>query len=255
MLNYIGSELTRIYKKKSNYIFYISLLVIFTLSLFFSLSERTADSLAYYGFEVITFSVTIFGTQIYYAVYGDDYTYRTQTLVFSTGLSKLKYLIAKLFVFIIMVGTIYLVMALYYYLIWFLLVGNGPNLADRWVQILVIEAIHRIPTIIGFGLLASILSAFFQSANAGGILYPFLSMGLIARIFELLSHSVDWLAKPFSHLLTMQLYYIPSPELTIEGKMAMLPLSSGIFLAILGYIVVGILLATLALSYKDTKVS
>lgn len=249
MLNYIKSELYRLSHKRSMYVSYGSLFLIVTLILFFTQGQASTFDMSIYGGIMISMSIVFFGTQLYYAVYGDDYTHKTQSLIFSTCLSKGKYILSKLIVYMIMVAIIFGISAIYYYIICVIKVGEAPVFGTPEVNLVVNEAIIRIPALIGFVLVASGVTHFFQSANAGGILLPIMIVGLMNQILLLISNVFSWLEKPLEYLLSSQI--ITQTGKTIDG----LEFDKVIYLVIIVYIISGLAISLFSLKTKDTQIN
>lgn len=249
MFNYIQNELTRLLKKKSSYLFYAFFLVGATIILFLNEADTNATSMAFVGMVLVSISAMIFSTKIFYSVYGDDLTHKTLSLVFSTGLSKLKFVISKLIVYIIALLGVYLVFGIYYYIVWMILVGQPPVIGSTPVNMLLTMTLGTILVSIGFASIASIVSYFFQNANGGGILIPLMTMGLTSQIVSLLTMAFNWLQEPSKYLLSNQM------NLMNQELQNGMPIRNTLYIVVGVYIILGIVLSTLALESKDTQIN
>lgn len=249
MFNYIASELKRLLKKRSSYFFYGIFLVLFTIILFVNQNQSSSSSMSMMGMVLVMMSSIIFGSKIFYSVFGDDLQHKTLSLVFSTGLSRFKYVLSKIIVFILAVLGVYLILTIYYWIIWILQVGSGPNFSHPEVMMLIESTKATLVSLIGFGSIAAMISYMFQNSNAGGILLPFMMMGLTNQILSLLTLAFDWLKEPFNALLSSQLNN--ANTLIQTGQ----KVPSELYLVAIVYVIIGIIVSTIVLTKKDIQIN
>lgn len=249
MLNYIISELQRLLSKKQTYVFYGIFMVAFTLILVLAESEQTAGGMAMMGGALLSISSMVFGTRIFYDVVGDDLQHKTLSLVLTTGLSRLQFVLSKLIVFILATLLLYGVMALYFLGLWFIKVGAAPVFGSPEVNLLIDAAKITIISIFGFGSIGMAISYFFQNANAGGILFPLMTMGLTSQIMKLAVLAFNWLEKPVSYLLSSQ---SQNATTLIQMNQA---IPKDFYIVTIVYILLGVILSTFALSKRDIQIN
>lgn len=249
MLRHIQSELYRITHKKSFYIFLAGAIGLFSFIFMMGTNEAgrpTHDVMVMMASMLLPMSVAIFGTNIFYHVFADDLSHKSLPLIFSTGLSRLQYVLSKFIVFILVSLGVYAILGLYFIGIWQIGVGSLPALNSDYAIIIKNIALACFISLIGFGSLAATFSYFLQNGNVGGILMPIMTIGLTFQIAKLLLLVFSWFEKPMQFMLSYQfnehMTLLQNPTAQIKPELGWV---------VFAYIVFSIIASTASLSLKD----
>lgn len=249
MLNYIISDLKRIFKTKGSYYFYGVCMILFIILTFMDQSDPKAYDMAMLGMLLITASSVIVGAKIFNSVFGSDLQHKTLSLVFSTGLSKVKFVIAKMIIFIFTLIVTYTFLGMFFAIIWFLKIGAFPDFSSIEVIVLLKHTYVTLLSVLGFASIAEMLGYILQNQVVGGVSLAFMIMGLFNQIFMILASVFEWLEKPIEYLLSSQ--YQETDILAASNQ----TIPQVFFIVVLVYIIVGMIGSYIALKNRDIKIN
>ncbi len=208
MLNYVSGELYRVFHKKSLYIYYGILFVLFAAMLFLLSNYNTwslkglVDIAAVVVANMLIFFV---GVQAFLSIYVDDLSGSTLSNIVSSGTSRFVLILSKLVISFIYTAVVMVACGLYFLLIG-LIVNRGFS-ADflETVKPLLNLGLLSYLYIVSFMSVSSIVVYAIQKAALATTTFIILASGLISSIFLMLaslSPILDFMQK---HLLSTQI--------------------------------------------------
>lgn len=250
MLKLIRSEIYRLLHKKSLYMTNAVLMVIFGAILYFAMTEAGRDdmSMMLIGNSLLPITPYIFGAIWFIAVYTDDFGSKSLSNIVAAGYPKWMIVVSKFIVFVLFVIFQYIILGIFYALIWLLVVGHLPNLPAEGFNMLINTTIVCMILTIGFGVLASLVGYLSQKTVYGVMIYFLAGFGLFAQIVNLLSNMFDWLKPVFDNMLYTQVGN--NFGLVMSNK----PIDNQLWIVAGLYIVVSMILSTLALENNEIEV-
>ncbi|WP_208559975.1 hypothetical protein [Marinilactibacillus kalidii] len=223
MFNYIKADLYRLMHKKSNYIYYgvlFAAFVLFTIFTMTNFSEGSGYSDGFLQAGIILLSQAfplLFGIQAYSVVYLNDVSSSSYQNIFSSGLSKVEFVIGKLIVFITYMFTTFLAGAIVY-LALYLFVMSSENADFN------IEAFKTLATVggsvflgmIGYAGLANLVAYVTQNTTMSLITFGVLISNISLTALDLISLVTDKLE--FLRKWTMSYYLSDSNNTLLFGS-------------------------------------
>ena len=242
MFNYINAELSRLLKKKSAYIYYSVLSAFFLFITLFVTNELAKNDVVHVGMLILSsFTIIFIGTQVFLAVYADDLAANSLVNIFSTGLSKIEFVVSKLIVSVIYSICWHLVLALVYLAVY--LLAQGPFDFETLVELLPFVYFSLLAQL-AFTAVASIVNYFFQKSTISTVIFILLGMGFISGIVTLLATQIEVFETIYDYLISTQL------NIALFGENANTSQASLIMVA---YIIVSSGIAVLLLEKRDIK--
>lgn len=215
MLQYIKADLFRLRHKRANYIFWASIYAIFIL--FTVLGFSTFDSSGEMGFaepyfqtgifSLTQFGVLIIGVHSYYTVFLDDVSSKNYPNIFSTGLTKAQFMVAKMITLFIQLLVVFLASALVFFGFYGILAlfANSIGFNSELLYFVFMTAITVLLAIMGYAAIGSIITFWSQNSTLSAFFIVILSTRTISQIIGLIA-SIDAL----SFLQNIQEYTLSS---------------------------------------------
>ena len=242
MFNYINAELSRLFHKKSAYIYYCVLIVLFLFLVLFVAGPGEKEDIIYLAMIILSNLAIIFiGSQVFLAVYADDLAANSLVNVFSSGLSKIEFVVGKLIVTVIYSICWYLVLALVYFGVY--LLAEGPFSVEALVELLPFGYFSLLAQL-AFTAVASVVNYFFQKSTISTVVFILLGMGFVGGIVTLLGTQIELFQTIYDYLISTQL------GIALFGENANTVQASLIMVA---YIVVSSVIAVVLLEKRDIK--
>lgn len=188
MLNYIYSELYRIFNKKSVYIYYGILFVLFTVMLLFigGLSDLDGNGLMQFVIIILQSVVVFFiGIQAFLTVYSDDLSAKTLPNIIASNVSRTTLVFSKLIISIIYLAVVYVVCGIFITGIYIMVDGGFAHLYSG-LQPLFPYAIVSLLNTLGMMSIASVFVYLLQKSALSTTLFVVLISGMIPSIIGLL---------------------------------------------------------------------
>lgn len=192
MFNYIKADLYRIFHKRSNQLYWIILAGLFLAFIILGSSSADFDGseLANMYFTAGAMPTGLFGPliicpQIYYAVYLDELNNKSFVRLFSSGLRKSEYIVAKLISTMIYMFAVFAFLALAYVVGFGILVllNSGATFFSMNQILLLLSLVFYLSIFtIAFSSLTNLISLKLQSGNISLFLFFIISNGFIASI-------------------------------------------------------------------------
>ena len=194
MFNYIKADLYRIFHKRSNQLYWLILAVLFlTFVIFGSSNVNFADNkseLTEMYFSVAVIPLSLFGPfiispQFYYAVYLDEMNDKGLIRLFSSGLRKGEYIVAKIISSLVYMFAVFFFLAIAYlggFAILALLNNGAPFFTISQINLLLSLVAYLGLSTVAFSLLTNLLALKMQSGNVPLLLFFVISNGLIANL-------------------------------------------------------------------------
>lgn len=196
MFNYIKADLYRLFHKTSNRIYWMVLALAFVLIMVLNNSNFNGDPTEitnfYFltaGMSLITVGSFVICPQVYSTVYLDDYSSRNSIRVFSSGLRKSEYLVAKIIVTVIYMLAAMTFMALAFlagYGLLFLLNKGIPFFTSQQIIYLLSQVGFYILFTIAFATVTQIVAIKTQSSTIPLTLFILLSLGMGGSIINMI---------------------------------------------------------------------
>ena len=195
MFNYIKADLYRLFHKTSNRVYWSVLAGAFVLMMVLNGSNFSGPSNEitefYYstaGMALLSLGAIVICPQVYSTVYLDDYTSRNSVRVFSSGLGKSQYLLAK-----IIVTVCYMIGVLLFLTLSFLagfgllaLLNHGLPFFDKsQIIFLISEVGFLILFTVAFSALTNVITINIQSGTVPLLLFFLFSSGMFASFIHL----------------------------------------------------------------------
>lgn len=194
MFNYIKADLYRIFHKRSNQLYWLILAVLFLAFVIFgSANANFTDNQSeltemYFSAAVIPlalFGHLIVSPQFYYAVYLDELNSKGFVRLFSSGLRKSEYIVAKIISSLVYMFVVFIFLV-FAYLCGFgilALLNNGASFftVNQIVLLLSLVAYLGLFTI-AFSALTNLITLKWQSGNIPLVLFFIISNGFIASL-------------------------------------------------------------------------
>ena len=189
MFNYIRGELYRITHKKSSYIYFSILFVLFfvLMLLIKTIADLDKENIIFVTQVIIaSFSFYFIGIPVFMSVYTDDFSAKTLSSAISAGVGKLKLIISKFIVEAIYLCVVYLFGLLAFFLMYLLSTGFQIPSAEDF-QTLGITTMLSFLSILGFSAISSILAFLSQRTSLAIIMYILIGSGVVHLILNLLT--------------------------------------------------------------------
>jgi len=189
MFNYIKADLYRLFHKRSNYLYYAVLISLFMLILIFAYNQVVEmPSWIYFPVGVggvATGGSMLIGAQAYYTVYLEDFSVKKLPNLFTTGLRKYEYIMAKivvqgLYLFIVTALTSLLYIAGFFILqtkVDTPLVGFDMTYIWAFLQSMVIMYLGTL----AYSVISQLVGFLFQRSDISLIFFFILVNGLITQ--------------------------------------------------------------------------
>ncbi|KFN93159.1 ABC transporter permease [Tetragenococcus muriaticus] len=199
MFNYIKADLYRIFHKRSNQFYWLILASLFLIFVTFSSANANfADNkseLTEMYFSLAVMSLALFGSliispQFYYAVYLDELNSKGFVRLFSSGLCKSEYIVAKIFSSLVYMIVVFAFLALVYvggFGILALLNNGAPFFTINQVGLLFSLVAYLGLFTIAFSSLTNLIALKWQSGNIPLFLFFIISNGFIANLIRWLN--------------------------------------------------------------------
>lgn len=194
MFNYIKADLYRIFHKRSNQLYWLilaALFLVFTIlgSANANFAENNSDlTVMYFSTAVIPlilFGPLIISPQFYYAVYLDELNSKGFVRLFSSGLRKSEYIVAKILTSLIYMVVVFTFLALAYvggFGILALLNDGAPFFTINQIGLLLSIVAYLGLFTIAFSSLTNLITLKWQSGNIPLFLFFVISNGVIASL-------------------------------------------------------------------------
>ncbi|MDN6127347.1 MAG: ABC transporter permease subunit [Tetragenococcus halophilus] len=201
MFNYIKADLYRIFHKRSNQLYWLILAGLFlTFVIFGSTNANFADNkseLTEMYFSVAVMPLTLFGSlvispQFYYAVYLDELNNKGFVRLFSSGLRKSEYIVAKIISSLVYMLAVFLFLAIAYlggFAILALLNNGAPFFTMSQIEVLLSLVAYLALFTIAFSSLTNIITLKWQGGNIPLFLFFIISNGILGNLIRLINHA------------------------------------------------------------------
>ncbi|AYW47608.1 hypothetical protein C7K38_03975 [Tetragenococcus osmophilus] len=194
MFNYVKADLYRIFHKRSNQFYWLilaALFLVFTIlgSANANFAENKSDlTVMYFSTAVIPlilFGPLIISPQFYYAVYLDELNSKGFVRLFSSGLRKSEYIVAKLISSLVYMIVVFTFLALAYvggFGILALLNNGAPFFTINQIGLLLSIVAYLGLFTIAFSSLTNLITLKWQSGNIPLFLFFVISNGIMASL-------------------------------------------------------------------------
>ena len=241
MLHYFRAETFRLAHKKSLYIYFAALAVVYLLVAYirsggFSAESTSSDALNLFGFLPL-----LAGGFLFAAIYVDDLNSKNLVSLVGFGLSRVKILIVKLLLMILCGALVFALVPLFHCLVYALL--GWPALANTWLMVYLIALKYLLMTI-AFSALAAVVVYGTQRATFAFVLFILLALGVISG---LLSTFFNTFAPPLNNFLMSG---ISDRIVTgiLDGSLTFLPVCQYVI-----YVGIAVVLSALAFKKKELE--
>ncbi|HLQ40107.1 MAG TPA: hypothetical protein VK118_04010 [Tetragenococcus sp.] len=283
MFNYIRADLYRILHKRSNLVYWIVLAALFVIIAVLSatsyqgnLTELTVIYYELAGSGLLVAGMLLVCPQFYYAVYLDELSNKNFIRIFSSGLRKSEYILAKIMVSVIYMLTVFVFLTIIYMLTFLIIMlfNHGvPFLSFAQITQLLAVVGYLMLFTLAFSALTNVISLKLQNSNISLSLFFITSLGLASSLVGLVNrlpliNRID--LDPYLLSTNMDTLLARLTEtMSIAGKSgnsskggfaAAFSISQGIgtinakpFIIIGSYLIVSTLLSFLVLQHSDIK--
>jgi len=189
MFNYIKADLYRLFRKRSNYLYYAVLIGLFMLILLFTYNHVVEmPSWIYFPVGVggvATGGSMLIGAQAYYTVYLEDFSVKKLPDLFTTGLRKYEYILAKVIVQAIYLFIVIALTSLLYIAGFFILQTKvdtplvGFDMAYIWAFLQAIVIMYF--GTLAYSMISQLVGFLFQRSDIPLIFFFILVNGLITQ--------------------------------------------------------------------------
>jgi len=242
MFNYINAELSRLFHKKSAYVYYAVLIALFLFFTLFVGISLVKEDVVYLAAVILSnLSIIFVGAQVFLAVYVDDLAANSLVNVFSSGLNKIEFVVSKLIVTLIYSICWYLVLALVYLGVY--AIAQGPFAFEPLMELLPFVYFSLLAQL-AFTAVASIVNYFFQKSSVSTVVFILLGMGFVSGIVMLLGTQIEVFRTLYDYLISTQL------GIALFGENAN-TLQAGLIMV--AYIIVSSGIVVLLLEKRDIK--
>lgn len=211
MINYIKADLYRLRHKTANYVYWGVIAGLFLLIIV--MSSRTLEGVEIGDFfmdltrlAILQFGLVIIGGQAYYTVFIDDLASTNYPNLFSTGISKTKFVIAKMATLIIYLVTVFVVGAVFFFSVYGLMsfIQGGIGFNTEMFQDIVFAILLVFCGTLGFAAITNLITFWRQKTTFTTVLFFTLLMGLVNQVLQLLPtiRGLEFLETPLSYTLT-----------------------------------------------------
>lgn len=200
MFNYVKADLYRIFHKRSNQLYWLILAALFLIFVIFGsgnadFADNKSEITELY-FSVAVMPLALFGPlvispQFYYAVYLDELNSKGFVRLFSSGLRKSEYIVAKILTLLIYMFVVFTFLALAYvggFGILALLNDGAPFFTINQIELLLILVAYLGLFTIAFSSLTNLITLKWQSGNIPLFLFFIISNGFIANLIRWANH-------------------------------------------------------------------
>ena len=198
MLNYIQADLYRLFHKKSNYIFYGVLyaafiaLVTLTYTAFEQGEGFTNGFVELAGVLLTQLFPLIFGVQAFSTVFLNDVSANGYQNIFSSGLSKVEFVLSKLMImFTYMLITFLSGIVVYLGFYGVLLLLEGGEIYYEGFQKVAVMTLNVFLGLIGYAMVASVVAFFTQNTTITLITFVALISNMVLTILNLAGLATD----------------------------------------------------------------
>jgi hypothetical protein len=211
MLNYIQADLYRLFHKKSNYIFWAVMFGLYGLMYMLASSQGLAGEVNGYHFGITTIILSqvgllVIGAQTYFTVYINDLSSKNYPNVFSTGISKLEFVLAKVIVMIMYLLAVIAAGGIVFFAMYQLSLFRygAQEFPVQMFERLVHVVITVFLAILGYSAIMNIFTFWRQSSNLSAFGLFMLLVGFVNQILQLLPRidMLKFLERPLSYTLT-----------------------------------------------------
>lgn len=285
MFNYIKADIYRIFHKRSNLVYWGILAVLFITFVLLSVVDYSGKMAQlmniYYELAVtglVVAGVIILCPQFYYAVYLDELNSKSFTRIFSSGLRKSEYMVAKIIVSLLYMLSVFFFLTLVYLLTLGLIMVLHQGMPFLTTQ----QAIHLFSIVgflmfftIAFSAVNNVIALKLQTSNLSLTLFFFFSLGIVHSLITtvnklpvlnkvslepyLLSTNLD---KIQSKLIASMIMAGRSGQSSMGGIEASFNISKGTsslgakpFIIVALYIVAASVISYIVLQHSDIKES
>ncbi|GBD65745.1 hypothetical protein [Tetragenococcus halophilus] len=201
MFNYIKADLYRIFHKRSNQLYWLILAALFlTFVIFGSGNANFADNTSeltemYFSVAVMPLSFLgplVISPQFYYAVYLDELNNKGFVRLFSSGLRKSEYIVAKIISSLVYMLAVFLFLAIAYlggFAILALLNNGAPFFTMSQIEVLLSLVAYLALFTIAFSSLTNIITLKWQGGNIPLFLFFIISNGIIGNLIRWVNHA------------------------------------------------------------------
>lgn len=263
MINYIKADLYRLRHKTANYVFWGIIAGLFLFIIVMSSRNIQGQDVGNFFMEItqlslLQFGVIIIGGQAYYTVFIDDLASTNYPNLFSTGISKTRFVIAKMFTLIIYMFTLFIIGALFFFGVYGLLnvIQGGIGFNTEMFQDILLTIGLVFFSTLGFAAIANLITFWRQKTTFTTVFFFMMLTGLINQLLQLIPsiRGLEFLETPFSYTLTNYISEATAvmtfPE-SIDGTM--LSVFQNAWIAGIVYFVVGSILSILVLKNVEIK--
>lgn len=213
MLPYIKADLYRLYHKKSIRVFLAALsllyiaLYVFLYVIYDDFFEIVGTTYVASGYNMLLGNgmlLPFIGVQSYLVVFTNDLSSKIFSGLFSTGLSKRQFLLAKVIVFTVYYWVVMVILGLAYFGLWLVfstqtsIVGGSEEI----IRLFLMSGVLYIG-ILGYAFISNIYAHYSQSSGPAIFAYFLIGMGLLYQLISTLSLMISAL-EPISEVLFTQ---------------------------------------------------
>lgn len=196
MIRYIQAEVGRLAKKKSNYIFYVAMMALFTLVTFFvSGDDRTPGTFYMMILNLLPMITIIICIQTFITVYADDVSGHVLATSLSSGVSKVNLVISKIIVSVIYNIAVFIVLGVFLLVHMFLFGGSFDEQGTQFLTVMVKEVLLMLLAMGTFNAIGGVILYLSQKATIGITALSMIALGLFSQILGLLSFVFPPLSK------------------------------------------------------------
>ncbi len=201
MFNYIKADLYRIFHKRSNQLYWLILAALFLIFVIFGSGNANfldnKSELTEMYFSVAVMPLALFGSfiiapQFYYAVYLDELNSKGFVRLFSSGLRKSEYIVAKIISSLIYMLVVFVFLAIAYlggFAILALLNNGIPFFTMSQIGVLLSLVAYLALFTIAFSSLTNIITLKWQGGNIPLFLFFIISNGIIGNLIRWVNHA------------------------------------------------------------------
>ncbi len=269
MINYIKADLFRVYHKKSNYVFWSVIVGLFILIVSLTVSQMMGSNyevadLGRFITETVKFSllqmgILIFGGQAYYTVYLDDLSASNYPNLFSTGISKLQFVLAKIIVLTTYLVSLFIAGSLAFFAVAGVLTLFLGNIHLPMSEIVLIGKICAMILLgaLGYTALANLITFWSQKANLSTVFFFLLIISLINQMAKMISTipGLDFLEKWLESTLSSSLGEVSVNAITGAPLANLTQSINHVWLTALIYVLIFSSLSVLLLQKVEIKES